>query len=331
MMLETEWLGLKLKHPFIPGAGPLADTLDGVRRLEDAGAPAIVLRSLFEEQLTAEQLTHYRYTDFHRDVFPEASSFLPDRDDFVLGPDEYLNHLEAVREAVDLPVVASLNGTTDGGWLDCARQLERAGASALELNVYQLAADPAVSSAEVEARTLEMVRHVAGALAIPVSVKLSPFVTGLSHFAQELEAAGAAGLVLFNRFYQPDLDVEALEVRRALHLSDSSELPLRLRWLAILSAQRGVTLTASGGVHDALDGVRALSAGADGVQLVSALLKHGPGHLRKLVVLVKEWLEQHEYPSLEALRGNMSLASCPDPSAYERANYMLLLQSWRPH
>ncbi len=328
-MLQTTWLGLKLAHPLIPGASPLADELDGVRRLEDAGAPAIVLRSLFEEQLAAEALHHYRYSDFHRDTYAEASSFLPDPDDFVLGPDEYLNHLRRIKEAVRVPVVASLNGTTEGGWLDIARSMERAGADALELNVYQLAADPTVSSAEVEERVLEMVRHVHGAVKIPLSVKLSPFVTGLSHFAQSLEGAGAGGLVLFNRLYQPEIDVDELEVRRSLHLSDSSELPLRVRWLAILSSQRSLTLTCSGGVHEPVDAVRALMAGAHGVQLVSALLKHGPAHLAKLVQGVRAWMKEHEFEHVDQLRGNMSLKACPDPAAYERANYMAMLQSWR--
>ncbi len=327
-MLETKWLGLKLAHPLMAGASPLVDDLGTVRQLEDAGAPVIVMRSLFEEQLQAEELTHYRYTDFHRDTFAEAASFLPEPEDFVLGPDEYLRQIQKIKEAVDLPVVASLNGTTEGGWLEYARQMERAGASAIELNVYQLAADPALSSQDVEHRTLEMVRHVVTAVKVPVSVKLSPFVTGLSCFADRLEAAGAKGLVLFNRFYQPDIDVDALEVKRAIHLSDNSELPLRLRWLAILSSQRELALTCSGGVHDTLDVVRALMAGADGVQVVSALLKHGPQHLSKLVQGLRQWMEEHEYKSIDELRGNMSLSSCPDPSAYERANYMLMLQSW---
>ncbi len=327
-MLETTWLGLKLKHPFMAGASPLVDELDTVKQLEDAGAPVIVMRSLFEEQLKAEEMSHYRYTDFHRDAFAEASSFLPEPSDFALGPDEYLNQLRLIKETVDLPVVASLNGTTDGGWLEYARQLERAGASALELNVYQLAADPALSSQDVEHRTLEMVRRVKTAVKIPVSVKLSPFVTGLAHFADRLEAAGAEGLVLFNRFYQPDIDVEELEVKRTLHLSDSSELPLRLRWLAILSSQRQLALTCSGGVHQPLDAVRALMAGADGVQLVSALLKHGAAHLKVVVDGVHRWMLEHGYESVDQLRGSMSLTSCPDPSAYERANYMLMLQSW---
>ncbi len=329
VQLETTFLGLKLAHPFMPGASPLVDDLDTVKRLQDAGAPAIVMRSLFEEQLQVEELLHFRYTDFHRDVFPEASSFLPDPEDFHLGPDEYLEQLRRIKEATGLPVIASLNGTTDGGWLDYARQMEKAGAAALELNVYQLAADPSFSSQDVENRTVEMVKRVKGSISIPVSVKLSPYFTGLSHFARRLEDAGAAGVVLFNRFYQPDIDVEALEVKRAIHLSDSSELPLRLRWLAILSTQRNFSFTCSGGVHQPLDALRAVMAGAHAVQLVSALLMNGAPYLRTLVDGVRQWMHSHGYESIDQLRGNMSLKSCPDPSAYERANYMLLLQSWR--
>ena len=327
MDLSTTWLGLKLPHPFMPGASPLADSLDSVKRLEDAGAAAIVLRSLFEEQLLYEQLATHRYTDFHRDVFPEAASFLPEPGDFHLGPDTYLEHLSKIRAAVDLPVIASLNGTTPEGWLDHARLIEQAGASAIELNVYGVGADPGEGAGDIETRTLALVKQVKRRIKIPVAVKLSPFYTSLSHFASQLQLAGADGLVLFNRLFEPELDVEALEVKRVLHLSDPSELPLRLRWLGVLSAQLTCSLAASGGVHTTTDAVRALMAGADVVQVVSLLLKKGPGELAKLRQGLTQWLEEREYESLAQLRDSMNYASCPDPTAYLRANYLLMLQS----
>jgi dihydroorotate dehydrogenase (fumarate) len=327
MDLSTTYLGFTLPHPFMPGASPLVDDLDTVRRLEDAGAAAIVMHSLFEEQLVGEQLAFAAYADGRSSA--EASSYLPRRHDFALGPDEYLEQVRRIRAAVSVPVIASLNGRTAGSWLRYAPLLHAAGADALELNIYELATDAAESAAVIEDRLLSMVRTVRASLAAPLTVKLSPFYTALPSLARRLEQAGVDGLVLFNRFYQPDIDIEALEVRRQLHLSDSSELPLRLRWLAILSPQRSLTLTCSGGVHEPADALRALMAGADGVQLVSALLKHGPKHLQQLVQAVTAWMEAHEYGSLDELRGNMSLVSCPDASAYERANYMLMLQSWR--
>lgn len=330
MDLSVEYLGLKLPHPFMPGASPLVDDLGSVRALEDAGAAAIVMRSLFEEQIVQEQLATYQYTDFHRESFAEAASFFPEPEAFRLGPDAYLNQLRKIKEAVDVPVIASLNGTTHSGWLEYARLIEQAGADALELNVYSVAADPQASGAELEKRTLEMMRSLKHLVKLPVAVKLSPFYSSLAHFAAGLVNAGADGLVLFNRLFQPDIDVDALEVKRVLRLSDNSELPLRLRWLGILSPQLRVPLAVSGGVHEAVDAVRALMAGARVVQMVSALLQHGPAHLAQVQADFVQWMQQHEYTSLRQLQGSMNLASCPDPGAYERANYMLLLQSWRP-
>jgi dihydroorotate dehydrogenase (fumarate) len=329
MDLSVEYLGLKLKDPFMPGASPLADELGTVRALEDAGASAIVMRSLFEEQLAQEQMLAHKATDYSRESFAEASSFFPEPEEYRLGPDAYLEQLRRMKEAVDIPVIASLNGTTVAGWIEHARLIEQAGADAIELNVYGVGANPTLDGAELERRTLELVQSVAEKVDVPVAVKLSPFYTSLSQFAQRLELAGADGLILFNRLFQPEIDVEALEIKRVLHLSDNSELPLRLRWLGILSAQLGVPLAVSGGVHSALDAVRALMAGATVVQMVSVLLKEGPAHLASLRADVVRWLEEHEYNSLSQLRGSMNLASCPDPSAYERANYIALLQSWR--
>ncbi len=229
-----------------------------------------------------------------------------------------------------MPVIASLNGLTPGGWLEYARLIEQAGADALELNVYYVATDPDADAASVEKRTLEMVSMVRAGLRIPVAVKLSPFFSSLSHFARALEQAGADALVLFNRFYQPDIDTEELEVKAELHLSDSSELLLRLRWLAILSGQRRLDLAVSGGVHTTLDAVKAIMAGASAVQMVSALLRRGPGYLRMMRVGLESWMEEHGYARIEDLRGCMNLARCPDPAAFERGNYMRILQSWKP-
>jgi dihydroorotate dehydrogenase (fumarate) len=330
MNLRTQYLGLDLAHPFMPGASPMVDDLDVVKRLEDAGASAIVMHSLFEEQLTAEQLATHHYVDFLDGRSAEAQTYLPDPAEFRLGPDAYLDQVRLIKKSVRVPVIASLNGTTLSGWLEHAKLIEQAGADALELNVFSVAADPHSSGADLEKRIVEMTRELKKLVKIPVAVKLSPFYSSLAHFARELERAGASGLVLFNRVFQPDIDPDALEVRRVLHLSDPSELPLRLRWLGILSPQLTLSLAASGGVHHAPDAVQALMAGAHAVQMVSSLLMRGPEHLRKVRTDVENFMSDHEYASLADLRGSMNLARCPDPVAYTRANYIHLLQSWRP-
>jgi dihydroorotate dehydrogenase (fumarate) len=329
MNLETHYLGLKLASPLMAGASPLADTLDSVRRLEDAGASAIVMRSLFEEQIEGELADVVASVESHENSFQEAVTFMPRGADFAFGPDEYLEHLRRIKDAVKLPVLGSLNGITAAGWLRYAKLLEQAGADALELNVYYLATDPAEESAAVERRTVDIVRAVKAAVKIPVSVKLSPFFSALPHFARELERAGADALILFNRFYQPDIDAVKLEAAPTLRLSDPSELLLRLRWLAIVKPGVSVPLAVSGGVHSGLDAVKSVMAGASVVQVVSALLMNGPEHLRRLRVEMEQWMLENEYASLAQMLGNMSLAKCPDPSAFSRANYMRILQSWR--
>jgi dihydroorotate dehydrogenase (fumarate) len=329
MDLSTNYLGFSLPHPLMPGASPMVDDLDLVRRLEDAGAAAIVMHSLFEEQIESEQLAAFAHTEKHSYAFGEALSYFPGADAFSLGPDDYLEQIRRIKAAVRVPVIASLNGVSLGGWLHYARLMQQAGADALELNVYALATDPDESSTNIEAHTLEMVRAVRSAVTVPLAVKLSPFYTSFAHFAQRLDEIGPAALVLFNRFYQPGIDVEELEVRRELRLSDSSELPLRLRWLAILSPHLRAGLAVTGGVHSVTDVVQAVMAGACAVQMVSALLLHGPERLGELRRELDEWLEKHEYESLRQMRGSMNLRSCPEPQAYERANYLLMLQSWR--
>ncbi len=328
MDLSTRYLGLELPHPFVSGASPLVDDLDTVRRLEDAGAAAIVMRSLFEEQLVSEQLVTDWQMESPGDSFAEALSYLPDPAGFKLGPEGYLEQLARIKAAVGVPVVGSLNGTTLGGWLEYARLIQEAGADALELNVYRLAADPDESAGEIELQTLEMVRAVRDKLDIPLAVKLSPFYTALAHFARKLADAGAAGLVLFNRFDQADVDPEELTAVRTLELSDSSELLLRLRWLAILSGRLEVSLAVSGGVHTVLDAVKAVQCGAHAVQVVSALLRHGPERLGQLRRETEQWLEEYGYESLGQMLGSMNLERSPDPSAYERANYMHILQGY---
>ena len=326
MDLRTTYLGLELPHPLMPGASPLADDLDTVRRLEDAGAAAIVMRSLFEEQIRREQLRTFIHTEPHGESFAEALCYFPRPEAFMLGPEDYIQHLGRVREAVHIPVIASLNGTTRGGWLEYARAIVQAGASALELNVYSVPCSTEDSAADVESQTVELVRELRSSISIPLAVKLSPFYTSLPHFVTRLEQVGADGLVLFNRFYQPEIDPEGLALKSDLRLSTPAELPLRLQWLALLRDHVRGSLAVTGGVHNGRDAVKAVMAGADAVQVVSALVRHGAPRLRSVLDEMTGWMEEHVYESLTQLKGSMSLASCPDPAAYERANYMLVLQ-----
>lgn len=328
MDLSTTYLGLRLAHPLMPGASPMVDDLDVVRRLEDAGAAAIVMHSLFEEQIIGEELLTAHDLDPHAESFAEAVSYLPSPQLFRLGPDAYLEQVRRIKAAVGIPVISSLNGVTQGGWLRFARLMEEAGADAVELNVYVLATDPNEAAEVVENRTLAMLRAVKETVRIPVAVKLSPFFSSLAHFAVEIDRAGADGIVVFNRFYQPDINVEDLEVTRSLRLSDSSELLLRLRWLAILSGRVHANLAVTGGVHTPLDAIKAVMCGAAAVQMVSALLERGPERLGVVRKRMIEWMEEHEYESLEQMLGSMSLLRCPDPKAYERANYVQILQNW---
>jgi dihydroorotate dehydrogenase (fumarate) len=329
MDLSTTYLGLKLPHPVMAGASPLSHDLDVVRKLEDAGAAAIGMHSLFEEQITRDELGMVHHILVHEDSNAEALSYFPGADEYAFGPDRYLEQIRRTKAAVAVPVIGSLNGTTPEGWLRYARQIQDAGADALELNFYHVATDPSESGTSVERRLLDVVRAVKLQVSIPVAVKLSPFFSSVSHLAVELDAAGADGLVLFNRFYQPDIDPEALEAVPRLQLSTSDELLLRVRWLAILSGRVRASLAATGGVHTGVDALKAVMAGAHGVQMVAALLLHGPAHLASVVRDLTAWLTEHEYASLAQARGSMSLAKCPDPEAFERGNYMRILQAWQ--
>jgi dihydroorotate dehydrogenase (fumarate) len=327
MDMSTTYLGLHLAHPLMPGASPMADDLDTVRLLEDAGASAIVMRSLFEEQISGEQLVAARDVYGHCES-AEAATWFPDTDVFALGPETYLEQLRRIRDAVAVPVIASLNGTTPGGWTEYAQLMAEAGASALELNLYELPTNPDEDAASVERRLLEVVEEVRERVTIPLAVKLSPSFTALPHFVRALELVGVDGVVLFNRWYQPDIELESLELRRTLRFSEPSELPLRLRWLAILSPFAGLSLAASGGVHSAPDALKAMMAGAQGVQMVGALLQRGPQHLGVVLAGMRDWLEEHEYSTTKQLIGSMNLARCPDAAHYERGNYMAMLQAW---
>jgi dihydroorotate dehydrogenase (fumarate) len=325
MDLSTTYLGMRLPHPLVVGAGPLGDDLDVAKALEDNGAALLVLRSLYEEEITGEQIDHFMNVEGIADSMAEAGSFLPDPI-LPLGPDEYLEHLHRVKQAVRIPVMASLNGVTPGGWLEYARLLEQAGADGLELHIYHAASDMSMSSADVERQAIEVVREVKRTIRIPVAVKVAPLLTAFAHFAKALDTAGADGLVLFTRFHRIDIDVKELEVVRTLPLSDPSELPMRLRGTAVLAGRVKSSLAITGGVHSGLDVIKSTMAGAHATQMVSALLRHGPGHLRTVRREVEEWMQEHEWSSLNEMRGNMSLERIPDPAAYERANFRMALR-----
>jgi dihydroorotate dehydrogenase (fumarate) len=325
MDLSTTYLGMRLPHPLVVGAGPLGDDLDMVRALEDAGAAMLVLRSLYEEEITGEQMDAFINTEGFSESFAEAETFSPEPR-LALGPDEYLEHLRLVKSAVGIPVLASLNGITPGGWISYARMLQDAGADGLELHIYHAASDMSTSAADVERQAIEIVREVKRTVRIPVAIKLAPLLTAFAHFAKELDAAGADALLLFTRFHRIDIDVDELDVIRTLPLSDSSELPMRLRGAAALSGRIRASIGITGGVHTGLDVVKATMAGAHATQMVSALLRHGPGRLRTVRRDIETWMLEHEWSSLGEMRGNMSLQRIPDPAAYERANFRMALR-----
>ena len=329
MDLSMTYLGLELPHPFMAGASPLVDEIDSVRRLVDAGASAIVMHSLFEEQITQEQMLDFLETEVPSESYAEATSYFPTPTEYSLGPERYLEQVAAIKREVEVPVIASLNGVTAGGWLEYARLLEQAGADALELNVYYVPTDLQESGEEIERRVIDIGRRVREAITIPVAMKLSPFYTAFANLAHRLDQAGIDGLVLFNRFYQPDIDIDELAAVPSLRLSDSGELLLRLRWLAILYGRVECSLAVTGGVHTAQDALKAVMAGASCVQMVSSLLRNGVGALTELRAGVAEWLEENEYESLRQAHGSMSHQRVPDPAAFERGNYARVLQSWR--
>lgn len=328
MDLSTTYLGLELPHPFMVGASPLADTVDSLKTVQDAGAAAVVMRSLFEEQLRKESVATQAATAPHSDYYAEATTFFPDPEEFVVGPQDYLASIEQAKKAVQIPIIASLNGTTTGGWLEYASQMQDAGADAIEINLYDVPIDPELPASAYEDRAVEAVNTVNGAVAVPLAVKISPFYTSLPNFAKRLVEAGADGLVLFNRFFEPDVNVEELEVAPHLELSTSAEVQLRLRWLAILSGQVETSYAVSGGVHTAVDAIKSVMCGAQAVQVVSALLTGGPRRLNHMREHMTAWMKEQEYESLKQMCGSMNIARCPDPHLYQRANYIHLLQTW---
>ena len=325
MNLSTTYMGIPLSNPMIVGSSPLTDDLDLVKRLEDAGASALVLPSLYEEEITCDQLSDFFSSETYEDSFPEASSYLPDPDS-APGPDQYLEHLRRVKQTVGIPVIASLNGSTPGGWTSHASLMEQAGADAIELHLYHAASDPELSSAEVERQMLQTVWDVKGAIEIPIAVKLSPLFTAFANFALQIDNAGANAIVLFTRFHKVDFDVLELEVLRRVELSSSADLDLRLRGTAVLAGRVKASLGITGGVHSALDVIKANMAGAHVVQIVSALMRHGPGYLKTLRTEVEAWMIANEWSSLEEMRGNMSFQRLPNPAVYERETFRRMFQ-----
>jgi dihydroorotate dehydrogenase (fumarate) len=327
--LATTWLGLPLRTPLVAGAAaPLSEDLDVLVRLEEAGAAAVVLHSLFEEQIEQEQLEQWRLSQQGSHSYAESLDYFPEPSLFHGGQDLYLRHLERARKRLAIPVIASLNGARPGSWVTVARRLEAAGASAIELNIYSVPTDPDLSSAAIEAQVEEIVREVRAEVSLPLAVKLAPFYTNPAALAKRLAAAGADGLVLFNRFYQPDIDIESLTLRPNLLLSTPHDLRLPLRWIALLQGRVGVPLAGSGGVHRGTDVVRLLMAGAQCVQVVGALLRHGPGRLAGLEQELVGWLAEHGYGSVAELIGCMGQGRCPDPEGYERAQYLRAIQTY---
>jgi dihydroorotate dehydrogenase (fumarate) len=320
MNLTTKYLGIPLAHPLTIGASELTDDLDLVKELEDHGAAALVLRTLYAEENAGEQMSAFFHSESHDESSPEAGSYFPDPG-MALGPDEYLEHLRRVKGAAGLPVIASLNAGSVASWISTARQIEEAGADALELDLYHSASDAAISAAEVERQLIEIVREVKQAVSIPVAAKLSPLFTAFANFAGGLDSAGVDGLVVFTRFHKVDIDVVDLEVLRSLELSDSSELQLRLRAAAVLAGRVNADIAIAGGVHTALDVVKATMAGACVTQMVSVIMKNGPGHIRTVLAELEAWMTENEWESLANMRGNMSFQRIPDPAAYERATY----------
>jgi dihydroorotate dehydrogenase (fumarate) len=321
---------MTLRSPLVASASPLSEEIDNIKRMEEAGAGAVVLYSLFEEQLTLQQYELHHHLTFGTESFAEAPTYFPEPAQFHIGPEGYLEHIRRAKEAVDIPIIASLNGTTLSGWTDFARLMEQAGANALELNVYYIPTDPHRTGADVEQQYLDILTTVKAAVAIPVAMKLSPFFSNMANMAKRLDAARVDGLVLFNRFYQPDIDLEALEVTPNVLLSTPQALRLPLRWIAILYGRIQANLAATSGIHSAADVLKMIMAGANVTMMASALLRNGIGYLHTVEEGVRQWMQEHECESVKQIRGSLSQIHCADPSAFERAQYMKALTTYRP-
>ena len=322
MDLSTSYLGLKLRTPLVPSASPLSEDLDTIKQMEDAGAAAVVLHSLFEEQLRQDSAELAYNLDHGTYSFAEALTYFPEPEEFRLGPEEYLKHISNAKKAVKIPIIASLNGSSVGGWTKYAKGIQVAGADAIELNIYNIPTDENLTSAQIEQAYLDILKAVKSEVTIPVAVKLSPFFTNFANMAKRLDKAGANGLVLFNRFYQPDIDLETLEVKPNILLSTPMAMRVPLRWIALLYGKLGANLAATSGIHRASDVLKMLMAGADVTMLCSALIRHG---VRQLSVVERDlvaWMEEHEYTSVTQLKGSLSQKNCAEPSAFERAQYM---------
>ena len=326
--LRSRYLGIELKNPIVAAASPLTGSIDSLKRLEDAGAAAVVLPSLFEEQIEHDEMASHNLMLTGAELSPEARGFFPEMQHYNTGPDNYLKLIGDAKKALGVPVIPSLNGYTLGGWTQIAKQFEQAGADAIELNIYFLATDLENSGAEIEQRYIDLVTSVTRMVSVPVAVKVSPYFSAMANMAARLAGAGASGLVLFNRFMQPDILLDELEVAPHLVLSTSDELRLALRWVAILRGRIRASLAATGGAHTAEDALKLLLAGADCVMIASSLLRKGPGHIANLVSGIEKWMTEREYDSVEQLKGSLSQQSCPDPAAFERANYMKALASF---
>ena len=320
--LSTKYLGLTLNSPLVVSASPLSRDIDGICRLEDAGAAAVVLYSLFEEQLRQEEVDLQYHLSAGTESFAESLTFFPQPSEFHTGPEGYLNHIRKAKASVSIPIIASLNGSTLGGWTKFAAEIERAGADAIECNIYYIPTDASLTAADVEKTYVDIVRAVKATVTIPVAVKLSPFFSNFSNMARRLDEAGADGLVLFNRFYQPDIDLEELEIRPNVLLSSQQALRLPLTWIGILHGKVKTSLAATSGVHTAEDVVKLLMVGANVTMLCSSLMRHGINHLRHIDRELRDWMEEHEYESVHQMQGSMSQIKCADPSAFERAQYM---------
>lgn len=330
MSTETSYLGLRLKHPFVAGASPMGYSVDHVKRLEDGGCAAVVLHSLFEEQITWQREGRVGGVTVGERDFADIYTHFPEPSSYPLGPDEYAEHIRQLKQSVSIPVIGSLNGRTKAAWLKFATAIEQAGADALELNMYQVVTDLDVPAVHVESQLVGIVEEVKALVRIPLAVKLSPFFTAFGNVARRLDEAGASGLVMFNRFYQPDINIHTRRVSTHAELSTSAELLLRLRWAAILHGRIKASIAVSGGVAIPADGIKALLAGADAVQVVSALLRHGPAYIAAMRRGLEDWLDRQQIESLDAVKGSLSLASSRDPGAFERAHYIKVLHN-SPH
>ncbi len=328
--LSTTYLGLQLAHPLVASASPLSYTLDGIRKLEDAGVAAVVMYSLFEEQIEQESHALHHYLEYGAHSYAEALDYFPQPDEFNVGPQEYLELLRKAKDATDIPIIGSLNGVSSGGWIEYARLMEEAGADALELNLYYVPTDPTLTGLEVEEMYLDVVRDVSQSISIPIAVKVGPYFSNFAHMAARFVHAGASGLVLFNRFYQPDFDLEHLEVTPNLVLSRADELRLPLTWVAILYGRIQADFAITSGVHTHLEVLKSMMAGARVAMMASELLKNGIGRVGAILQDLQSWMVEHEYESIRQMQGSMSQINVANPDAFERGNYMKVLRSWRP-